>query len=147
VEALQALRGIQCTVAVPTVAEIGDLTRFDPPRARMKVFGLIPSQYSRGARRRPGAMTNAGNPPARRVLVAGAWAYRYPATVRRYLQLRLDNHPNALQDIRGKAQVRLCKRYRKLIARGKHPHQGGRAIVREVVGCMWAIATAAPITL
>src|SRR5499425_2273271 len=28
VEALQALRGVQCTVAVTTVAELGDLTRF-----------------------------------------------------------------------------------------------------------------------
>jgi hypothetical protein len=31
VEALQALRGVQCTVAVSTVAERGDLTRFDHP--------------------------------------------------------------------------------------------------------------------
>jgi transposase len=32
VEALQALRGVQFTVAVTMVAEIGDLTRFDTPR-------------------------------------------------------------------------------------------------------------------
>src|SRR5215813_9716633 len=31
VEALQALRGVQFTVAVTTVAELGDLTRFDNP--------------------------------------------------------------------------------------------------------------------
>ena len=31
VEALQALRGVQCTVAVTTVAALGDLTRFDQP--------------------------------------------------------------------------------------------------------------------
>jgi transposase len=31
VEALQALRGVQFTVAVTTVAELGDLTRFDTP--------------------------------------------------------------------------------------------------------------------
>jgi len=31
VEALQALRGVQCTVAVTTVAELGDLTRFGNP--------------------------------------------------------------------------------------------------------------------
>jgi transposase len=31
VEALQALRGVQCTVAVTTVAARGDLTRFDTP--------------------------------------------------------------------------------------------------------------------
>jgi transposase len=35
VEALQALRGVQFTVAVTTVAELGDLTRFDNPRQLM----------------------------------------------------------------------------------------------------------------
>jgi hypothetical protein len=35
VEALQALRGVPCTVAVSTVAELGDLTRFDHPRPLM----------------------------------------------------------------------------------------------------------------
>jgi transposase len=36
VEALQALRGVQCTVAVTRVAELGDLTRVDTPRQLMK---------------------------------------------------------------------------------------------------------------
>jgi len=31
VEALQGLRGVQCTVAVTLGAARGDLTRFDPP--------------------------------------------------------------------------------------------------------------------
>ena len=39
VDALQALRGVQCTVAVTMVAEIGDLTRFEPPSALMKFLG------------------------------------------------------------------------------------------------------------
>jgi transposase len=43
VEALQALRGVQGTVAVPTVAELGDLTRFEHPRQRMHELGLTPS--------------------------------------------------------------------------------------------------------
>src|SRR4029450_13035620 len=123
VEALQALRGIQFTVAVTTVAEIGDLTRFDTPRELMKFLGLIPSEYSRAERRREGTITKAGNSHARRVLVEGAWAYRYPAKVSRHLQLRLEKQPKAIQDISWKAQVRLCKRYRQLIARGKHANK------------------------
>ena len=43
VEALQAWRGVQCTVAVTTVAALGDLTRFDNPRQRMHYVGLTPS--------------------------------------------------------------------------------------------------------
>jgi transposase len=76
VEALQALRGVQFTVAVTMVAELGDLTRFDTPRELMKFLGLIPSEYSSGEQRRQGSLTKAGNAHARRALVEGAWAYR-----------------------------------------------------------------------
>jgi transposase len=43
VEALQALRGVQCTVAVTTVAALGDLTRFEHPRQLRNDLGLTPS--------------------------------------------------------------------------------------------------------
>jgi hypothetical protein len=45
-----------------------------------------------------------------------------------------------------KAQVRLCKRYRRLSARGKHPNQVVVAIARELVAFMWAIAKEVPVT-
>jgi Transposase IS116/IS110/IS902 family len=41
VEALQALRGVQFTVAVTLVAELGDLTRFDHPRELMKFLARL----------------------------------------------------------------------------------------------------------
>jgi transposase len=131
VEALQALRGVQFTVAVTTVAELGDLTRFEHPRQLMGYLGLTPSESSSGERRRQGSITKAGNTHARRALVEGAWAYRYPAKVSRPLQLRLENQPKAIQDISWKAQVRLCTRYRRLLARGKHANQVVVAIARE----------------
>jgi transposase len=86
VEALQALRGVQFTVAVTLVAELGDLSRFETPRKLMTCLGLVPSEYSTGERRRQGSLTKAGNTHARRVLVEGAWAYRDPANVSRHLQ-------------------------------------------------------------
>jgi transposase len=146
VEALQALRGVQFTVAVTMVAELGDLTRFDHPRQLLKCLGLIPSEYSTGERRRQGSITKAGHSHARRVLIEGAWAYRYPAKVSRHVQLRLEQQPKARQDISWKAQVRLCKRYRRLIARGKHANQVVVAIARELIGFMWAIAKQVPLT-
>jgi len=72
VEALQALRGVSCTVAVTMVAALGDLPRFATPRALMKCLGLIPSAYASGERRHQGSITKAGNTHARRALVAGA---------------------------------------------------------------------------
>src|SRR4029450_631241 len=66
VDALQALRGVQCTVAVTTVAELGDLTRFENPRQLMSSLGLTPSEYSSGERRRQGTSTKAGHTFGRR---------------------------------------------------------------------------------
>jgi transposase len=140
VDALQALRGVQCTVAVTTVAELGDLTRFENPRQLMNYLGLTPSEYSTGERRRQGGITKTGNTHARRALIEGAWAYRYPAKVSRHLQLRLETVPKPIQDLSWKAQVRLCKRYRQLSARGKNVNQVVVAIARELSAFMWAIA-------
>jgi len=144
VEAIQALRGVQFTVAVTVIAELGDLTRFTNPRQLMSYLGLIPSEYSSGSQRRQGGITKAGNTHARRALVEGAWAYRYPAKVSRHLQQRLEHLPKAIQDISWRAQVRLCKRYRQLLARGKHVNQVTVAVAREMAAFIWAIAKQTP---
>ena len=140
VEALQALRGVQVPVAVTTVAALGDLTRLENPRQLMHDLGLTPSESSSGARRQQGRMTKTGNAHARRALVEGAWAYRYPAKVSRHLHLRLEKLPTAIQAISWKAQVRLCTRYRQLMAKGKHANQVVVAMARACSAFMWAMA-------
>jgi transposase len=145
VEAIQALRGIELTGAVILIAELGDLTRFDSPRKLMAYLGLTPSEYSSGDHRRQGGITKAGTSHARRALVEGAWAYRYPAKVSRHLQRRLEKVPAEIQAISGKAQVRLCKRDRQLSARGKHVNQVVVAVAREMAAFAWAIARLVPV--
>jgi transposase len=140
VEALQALRGVQQIVAVTTVTELGDLTRFDTPRQLMDYLGLVPSEHSTGERRRQGGITKAGNQHARRALIEGAWSYRYPAKVSRRILKRVEKVPKPVQDIAWKAQVRLCKRYRHLTSRGKNANVAVVAVARELAGFMWAIA-------
>jgi transposase len=146
VQALQALRGVQFLVAITVVAELGDLTRFDAPRQLGAFVGLVPSEDSTGPRRRLGAITKTGNGRARRALIEGAWAYRHPAKVSEHIQRRIDALPKPIQDLGWKAQVRLCKRFRRLVARGKHPNVVVTAIARELIAFMWAIAKEVPIT-
>jgi len=146
VDALQALRGVPFTVAVTIVAELGDLTRFDKPSQLMRYLGLTPSAYATGDQRHQGAITKTGNAQARRALIEGAWASRYPAKVSRHLQLRLEKRPKALQDSSWKAPGRLCKRYRQLRARGQHAHRVVVASARELRACMWALAQQVPVT-
>jgi transposase len=145
VQAIQALRGVELTSAVILMTELGDITRFENPRQLMSYLGLTPSEYSSGARRHQGGITKAGNSHARRALVEGAWAYRYPAKVSRHLQLRLETLPAEVQAMSWKAQVRLCKRYRQLTARGKHVNQVVVAIAREMAAFAWAIARLVPL--
>lgn len=140
VDALQARRGVQCTVAVPRVAERGDRARFDTPSQLRRYLGLTPSAYSTGAHRRQGAITKTGNAHARRALIAGAWADRDPANVSRHLQGRLENRPQPLQEISWKAPGRRCQRDRQWRARGKHVNRVGGAIARELSALMWAMA-------
>ena len=145
VHALQALRGVQWLVAITVVAELGDLTRFDSPRQLAAFVGLIPSEYSSGSSRRQGGITKAGNGRARRALIEGAWAYRHPAKVSQHIQTRIDGLPKPIQDLGWKAQVRLCKRFRRLVGRGKHPNVVVTAIARELLAFMWAIAKEVPV--
>ena len=42
--------------------------------------------------------------------------------------------------------MRLCKRYRQLLARGKNVHPVVVAIARELIGFRWAIAKEVPVT-
>jgi transposase len=145
-EALQALRGVQCPVAVTMVAEIGGLTRIENARALMKCLGLIPWEYTSAERRRQGSMTNAGNTHARRALVEGAWAARDPVKISRHLPRRLETHANVIQDRSWKAQVRQCQRDRRLLSRGQHANVVTVAMARALVGCLWAIAQQVPVT-
>jgi transposase len=145
VEALQALRGVRFTVAVTAIAELGDLTRFEKPRQLMAFLGLHPSEHSTGVRRRLGGITKTGNTHARRALVEGAWAYRFPARVSKQIQARQEKLPEAVRDIAWRAQVRLCKRFQKMIARGKNSNLVVTAIARELAAFMWAIAKQVPV--
>lgn len=145
VQALQALRGVQFHVAVTIAAELGDITRFEKPRQLMAYVGLHPSEYSSGGTRRQGGIAKTGNAHARRVLVEGAWSYRHPACVSRQIRLRQEALPEEIRDIAWKAQLRLCARCRRMLARGKNRNQVITAIARELIAFMWAIAKKVPL--
>jgi transposase len=70
VPALQALRGVQSVAAVTLVAEIQDFWRLPSPRQLMACLGLVPGERPSDAKRGLGAITKAGNSPARRILGA-----------------------------------------------------------------------------
>jgi len=142
VKALQALRGVSMIVAATTVAELGDLTRFDSAKQLMAYLGLVPSEHSSGGTTRRGGITKTGNGHVRRALTEAAHSYCHPARESRVLAARLDGLPQEVRKIAWKAQVRLCSRFKKLMTRGKNRNAIVTATARELSAFMWAIACA-----
>ena len=140
VKAIQAMRGVKLLVATGVIAELGDLTRFDHPRKLMSYLGLVPSEHSSGSKRHLGAITKCGNGRARRLLVEGAHGYRYEANISKEMQLRQEGLSKEIIDIAWQAQLRLCRRYQKLMHRGKHRNVVVTAIAREMIAYIWAIS-------
>jgi transposase len=140
VDALQAARGVSLIVAVTMLAEIGDLNRFKHPEHLMAYLGLVPSEHSSGVSIKRGGITKTGNGHARKVLIEAAWAYRLQPRVSRELRKRQENLSEPIRQIAWKAQLRLCARYRRLMAKGKPKQVVVTSIARELSAFLWAIA-------
>lgn len=137
--ALQALRGVSTVVAASIVAELGDLRRFPSASRLMSYVGLVPSEYSSGARTRRGRITKAGNPHLRRVLIQAAWHCSKRPAMSLHLKRRSAGLPPPVLDIASKAQKRLHRRYWHLANRNKSPQTTVVACAREMLGFVWAI--------
>jgi transposase len=134
------MRGVRLLVATGVIAELGDLTRFEHPRKLMSYLRLFPSEYSSGGKRRLAAITKCGNSRARRILVEGAHTYKYNANISKEMQLKQEGLPKQIIDIAWQAQCRLCRRYQRLMHKGKHRNVVVTAIAREMAAYIWAIA-------
>ena len=85
---LAAYRGIAELTALTLAAEVVDWHRFPSARAFMGYCGLVPSEYSSGARTRRGSITKAGSGRGRTALVESAQSYRYRPAVGAGLRAR-----------------------------------------------------------
>ncbi len=140
VKAIQAMRGVRLLVALGTIAELGDLRRFDHPRKLMAYLGLVPTENSSGGKAKRGSLTKCGNSRARRLLVEGAHTYKHKANISVELLRRQEGLPKEIVDIAWHAQQRLCRRYQRLLQKGKHRSVVVVAIAREMIAYIWAIA-------
>ena len=143
VKGLQALRGIAEISAVTIVAELGNITRFEGARQLMGYSGAVPSEDSSGPRTRRGGITKTGNAHLRRIVVEAAWSYRHRPAIGPRLRKRQETVSEPIKEIAWKAQVRLHKRYMKLVAAGKDHRKIVTAVARELLGFVWAIGVKA----
>jgi transposase len=136
VAALVGFRGISTRTALGLIAEIGDFRRFAHPRELASWLGITPSEYSSGDQQHRGHITKTGNRHARRLLVQAAWHYRH-----RPRRPTTDPQPS---DRAWQAQIRLHRRHRDLVDRGKRSTVVNVAIARELAAFIWAEMTNQP---
>jgi transposase len=136
---LCSLRGVSVLTAMVVLTELFDLRRFDHPRQLMAFLGLVPSEYSSGAKQQRGSITKAGNAHVRRILVEAAWAYRHRPSITARQKTAIKGQPPEVTRIARDATTRLTKRYARLVARGKKQQVVVTAVARELAGFMWAL--------
>ncbi len=142
---LRCFAGIDTITAITLLAELHDFRRFRSPSRLMAYLGLVPSEYSSGPRQQRGRITRTGNRHVRRLLIEAAWHYRHKPRVGSRLAARRHGQPASVIALADKAQLRLCRRYRRMERRGKHPTKIVVAVARELVGYLWAALTPAMI--
>jgi len=140
---LRCFRGIDTVTAITLIAELHDFRRFRSPSQLMAYLGLVPSEYSSGPHQQRGGITHTGNRHVRRLLIEAAWHYRHKPRVGEKLAARRHGQPPAIIALADRAQLRLCRRHRRMARQGKHPNKIVVAIARELVGYLWATLTPA----
>ena len=120
------------------VAELHDFRRFVTPRALMAYLGLVPTERSSGGQTARGGITKTGNGLVRRVLTEAAWPYQHRPGAGVALVRRRAGQPPRIIAIADKAQQRLCRRFRRLMAAHKPAPTVAIAIARELAGFLWA---------
>ena len=138
---LRCFRGIETLSAMILLAEIQDFRRFPAAPDLMGFLGLVPSEHSTGGRERRGPLTKTGNGHARRILIEAAWHYRHRPRIGKALARRLEGQPPEIVAHAWKAQLRLHRRYHRLVGRGKRSSVAVAAIARELLGFIWAAMT------
>jgi len=138
--ALMTLRGVQTLTAMTILSEMGDMRRFGKAGEFMAALGLTPSEYSSGSRICRGGITKTGNVHVRRVLVEAAWHYRHRPIAGYTIKARRKGQPLEVVSIAQKADIRLNRKYRRMVDRGKRSTTAVVATARELAGFVWAIA-------
>lgn len=141
---LRCFRGIDTLTAMVILAELHDFRRFASAPALMAYLGLVPSEDSSGEKHRRGRITRTGNALVRRVLVEVAWHYHHRPGVGVALARRRTGQPGRVIAIADKAQQRLCRRFRTLVAAHKPAPKVVVAIARELAGFLWAALQPVP---
>ena len=143
---LRCFRGIDTLTVILILTELHDFRRFQSPRALMAYVGL-------GTRRRLQRRQTSARPhyahrerPGPPAAGRNGMALSTPAGCRGTLTRRRNGQPGRVIAIADKAQLRLCRRFRRLAEQHKPAPKIAVAIARELAGFVWAALQPAPVS-
>jgi len=139
---LRCFRGIDTLSAAGLAAEVGDFGRFPKPNLLSGFLGIVPSERTSDLKRRQGAITKAGPPHARRLLVEAAHHYRRRPVIGEPLARRQQGQDPRVIAVSWRAQQRLYQRWQHLHAKRRKPASVVTiACARELAAFLWEAAT------
>jgi len=142
---LRCFRGINTLSAMVLLAELVDFQRFHRPRAVMAYLAWCPASIPPASVSAAARSARPVTPLPRRVLVEAAWRYRHrPALGGCRLARDTASQAPAILAEAWRAQHRLYRRLRHLLAHGKRPTVAAAALARELAGFVWAAMTKPP---
>ncbi|MGH8965963.1 MAG: IS110 family transposase, partial [Actinomycetes bacterium] len=135
---LRCFHGIDTLSAAGLCAEVGDFARFPRPTLLSGFLGIVPSERTSDTKRRQGAITKAGPPHARRLLVEAAHHYRHRPVIGAALARRQAGQDPRVIAVAWRAQRRLHQRWQRLHHERRKP-SGVVAIAcaRELAAFCW----------
>lgn len=137
---LCCLKGINTLSAITLLVETQDFRRFAGAAQYMGFTGLVSSEWSSSDKIRRGKITKAGNTHIRRILVEAAWSNRNNNVVSYQLARRREGCPAEVVRIAKQAQVRLRRKYWRLVGKSKPHNVTVAAVARELAGFVWSIS-------
>lgn len=138
VSILRSFKGIDYLTAMFLISEIGDFRRFPTAGSFMSFLGLVPGEYSSGAKKKRTGITKSGSALLRRILVEASWHQRWPGSGGKRLLERREGQAPEVIAIAEKAGLRLHRKYKKMLERGKSPQVTITAVSREFAGFIWS---------
>lgn len=143
VKRLGCLLGLKIHTALSLIVETGDFTRFKKGNTYAAYLGLAPGERSSGDKVNRLGITKAGNSHLRRLLIEASQGICKGQIGYKSKMLRARQAGNTAEVIAyaDKANIRLRRKYYKLIKREKKRNVAVTAVARELACFVWGMMT------
>lgn len=143
VKKLTCFLGIKTHTALSLIVETGDFTRFAKGNIYAAFLGMAPGEFSSGNHIYRGGISKAGNSHLRKLLIEASRGICKGAIGHKSkdLKVRQEGNDGKVIAYADKANVRLRRKYYRLIGKGKKKNVAVAAVARELACFVWGMMT------